>query len=279
MNVLFVMGMPYDIENKNLEFQKKFKNFDIRYYLTNYISKWSDNNIENLEKNKNYLLTEKIKNINAKYYSKLDLILLYKKYFKNFYDLLLNIMSDDKIKLNDESYYSSHYFSQVQETLNEYVYYCEILKNEKLDKNDKIIFISTNMSFVENDFDFLTCFSDKIHHFINDTSEFFTNRPLMKSDFHFFDYDFTFLAWNFWWTNFEKFSIIVDELEDNLLYIYNKMYINNNIPIVDSEVARGYIFNRYIDNNGPVNIVKNKPDFEKIKYDFCKEFKEVETIQ
>lgn len=274
MNIVFIIGMPFDIENRNEEFKKVFNGFKIKYYLTNYISKWSDNNSETVINNSNYILKKKYNDIDAKYYSKDDLFLLYKKYFNELFNFLIEIFNDDGII----DYFSSKYFSIIQETLNEHVYYQEIIKNEDLSGYDKIIIASTNMYFYENELDFISCFSDKYHHFINDTDEFFMTRTLNKKDLTHFDYDFRILAWNFWWTKVEKFKKISQKFSDDLMYIYRKMYKDGKIAVTDTEIARGYILNKYLIDGGPLNIKKFKPNFEKISNGFFTELEKVDAI-
>lgn len=274
MNVVFIIGMPFDIENRNKEFKKVFNGFKIKYYLTNYISKWSDNNSKTVINNSNYILKKEYNNIDAKYYSKDHLFILYKKYYNEIFNFLIEIFNDVGVK----DYFSSKYFSIIQETLNEHVYYQEIIKNEDLSDYDKIIIASTNMHFYENELDFISCFSDKYHHFINDTNEFFMTRTLNKKDLTHFDYDFRILAWNFWWTKVEKFKQISQKFPDDLMYIYRKMYKDGKIAVTDTEIARGYILNKYLDNGGPLNVKKFKPNFEKIRNGFFTELEKVDAI-
>ena len=180
MNVIFFMGMPFGLEEKYKKHIEIFNNCKIKYYLTNYINRWSCNEQEKLLLNKNYILNYDLDFVDCEIYNKKRLLNLYDKYFPKFYNLLLRIFNE-----NEKDYESQHYFSQVQETINDYVYFIEIIENENLESYDKIIFMSLNMEFVEDEFDFISCHNDSILNFINDTNKFYTNRILRKSDFLF----------------------------------------------------------------------------------------------
>jgi len=272
-NILFVFGMPFDIESKSKNIKNTFKNCEVKYYLTNYINRWSCNNIESLSENKNYLLNYNIDFVDNKIYDKNLLLELYNKYYPDFYKLLLDIFNE-----NEVDYESEHYFSRLQETINDYVYFKEIIENEDIENYNKIIFMSLNMEFIEDEFDFTSCYNDSIINFINVTDEFYTNRILRKKDLLYFDYDFINLAWNFWWTDILNFKKIVNKLNNDLLFIYNKMKIDNKVPIVDTEIARGYILNKYIKNKGPIFIKKSKPNFDFLENDKTEKFKKVQKI-
>lgn len=269
MNIVFIFGMPFDVESKNVLHKKLFKNSKIKYYLTNYINRWSCNNIEQLSNNKNYVLNQKL-SVDHKIYDKNMLLDLYEKYYSDFFKLLKDIFYEE-----DES---GHYFSQIQETINDYVYFKEIANHENLKDFDKIIFMSLNMNFKENELDFISCFNDSFDNFLRDHNEFYTNKVLRKSDLLFFDYEFVNLAWNFWWTDISNFYNIVNNLNEDLLYIYEKMKIDNKVPIIDTEIARGYILNKYISHKGPMFIEKHKPNFEFLENDISEKFKKVERI-
>ena len=56
------------------------------------------------------------------------------------------------------------------------------------------------------------------------------------------------------------------------------MKIDNKVPIVDTEIARGYILNKYIKNKGPIFIKKSKPNFDFLENDKTEKFKKVQKI-